>query len=256
MQDWDSKLYLKFERERTQPAIDLANRVDVQNPKKIVDIGCGPGNSTQILAQKFPDAYIIGADNSPAMIKTAEKDHPDLEFVLCDAGRDLSILGSDFDIVFSNACIQWIPDHEKLIPAMMALLKKGGILAIQTPQNYQEPIHQIVDRIIASDTWKKYITFSRVLYNLSPAGYFDLLSEVSPDFCIWEVVYYHKMPRHQDILEWYRSTGLRPFLNVLPENKKTAFEQDILSEIEKAYPAQKSGNILFKFPRLFFTAVK
>lgn len=254
MQDWDSRQYLKFERERTQPAVDLANRVSVLNPKKIVDIGCGPGNSTQVLAQKYPDARIVGADNSPGMIETAKKEHPGLEFVLCDASRDLSALGGDWDIVFSNACIQWIPDHETLIPNMMALVKKGGTLSVQIPQNFGEPIHKIVDETIASEKWKPYIAFPRIFYNLKPGGYFDLLADLAADFSIWEVVYYHKMLAHEDLLEWYRSTGLRPFLSVLPEDKKRDFEQDIMAKLKKAYPAQKNGSILFKFPRLFFTA--
>ena len=256
MQDWDSRQYLKFEKERTQPAIDLASRVAVQDPKKIVDIGCGPGNSTQVLAQKYPNARIIGADNSQDMIEAARKEHPGMEFVLCDAGRDLSALGGGFDIVFSNACIQWVPDHETLIPGMMALLKKGGVLAVQILQNFQEPIHLIVNKTVTSGKWKEYIRFPRIFHTLTPDRYFDLLSELTADFSIWEVVYYHTMRAHQDILEWYRGTGLRPFLNVLPDNKKKAFEQDILTELIKAYPVQKGGGVLFKFPRLFFTAVK
>ncbi len=256
MSDWDSRQYLRFEKERTQPARDLAARLTVRNPKKIVDIGCGPGNSTQVLAEKYPDARVIGADSSLAMIETARKDHPELEFTLCDANRDLSSLGEDFDIVFSNACIQWIPDHEKLIPNMLALLKKGGELAVQTPYNFTEPVHIITDQIAASNKWKECICFGREFYNLTPGGYFDLLLGIATEFDIWEVAYYHRMRTHRDILDWYRSTGLRPYLNVLPEDKKEAFERDFLAEIKKEYTVQRSDDILFKFPRLFFMAVK
>lgn len=256
MHDWDSRQYLKFENERTQPAIDLANRIKIQNPQRIVDIGCGPGNSTQVLAQKYPNAKILGVDSSPDMIETAKKEHPEIDFMQCDASRDLAMLGGEYDIVFSNACIQWIPEHERLIPNMIALLKKGGVLAVQTPMNYQEPVHKITDQVIASEKWKVDMPVKRVLYNLTQSGYFDLLSQIASSFYLWEIVYYHKMQTHVDILEWYRGTGLRPFFNILPDYKKKAFEQDILSELELAYPVQKSGGILFKFPRLFFVAVQ
>ncbi len=144
MTDWNSEQYLKFKNERTQPAMDLVNRINIDSPKKIIDIGCGPGNSTQILAQRFHNAYIVGVDNSLNMIETARRDYPNLDFKTCDASKDLSTLDNNFDIVFSNACIQWIPDHSQLLENMMGLLKPGGILAVQTPMNYNEPIHKII----------------------------------------------------------------------------------------------------------------
>ena len=121
--DWNSEQYLKFKTERTQPAIDLVNRINMPNPKKILDIGCGPGNSTEVLFNKYPDAYILGVDKSEEMIKTAKMKYPHLDFKICDVSRDLSELDSDFDIVFSNACIQWVPDHKNLLRNMLNLLK-------------------------------------------------------------------------------------------------------------------------------------
>lgn len=254
MNDWNSGQYLKFEKERTQPAIDLANRITLKKPKKIVDIGCGPGNSTQVIAQRYPDAYVLGCDNSPGMLETARRDHPGIDFTVCDAGRDLYMLGEDFDIVFTNACIQWIPDHHRLLKNMMALLKKGGMLAVQTPMNYREPIRLIIDEITGRVEWRAEFCGSRLFYNLSQSEYFDLLSQISSAFSIWETTYYHAMQSHKQILEWYRGTGLRPYLNALGDEKKQLFEQAILKRLKEEYPIQKNGNIIFKFPRLFFIA--
>ena len=252
--DWDSSQYLKFKAERTQPAIDLVNRINVDNPEKIIDIGCGPGNSTQVLAGRFPDAYIVGVDKSEEMISAAKKSYPNLDFNICDAGTELSQLDSDFDIVFSNACIQWIPDHANLITNMLNLLKRNGILAVQIPMNFNEPIHKIVSELTASGKWKKYFINPSVYSTLSQSEYFDILSEISEEFHIWETVYYHVMKSHNDILEWYRGTGLRPYLDVLPDDKKTEFEADFMENIVRRYPKQKNGDIIFRFPRFFFTA--
>lgn len=256
MMDWDSAKYLKFGNERTQPAIDLVNRIYLERPKKILDVGCGPGNSSQVLAQRYPDADVLGIDSSPAMIEAAKAQHPNIRFMQCDASINLHTLDRNFDIVFSNACIQWIPDHNALLKNMMCLLKPGGVLAVQTPMNYQEPIHQIIRQISANHKWSSKFKKPRVFYNLTQSEYYDLLSDIASDFCIWETTYFHKMRSHSDIMEWYRATGLRPYLNALSEIDKPDFEKDIYEALINAYPKQKNGEIIFRFPRFFFTATK
>lgn len=252
--DWNSKQYLKFKTERTQPAIDLVNRINLVSPDKILDIGCGPGNSTQVLSDKFPNAYILGVDKSEDMINAAKKNYPDLNFRICDVSSELPQLDSDFDIVFSNACIHWVPDHRKLIENMLNLLNKNGVLAVQVPMNYNAPVHKIIAELTSSEKWKDYFAGTRFFRTLTPSEYFDILSELSEEFYIWEAVYYHVMRSHNDILEWYRGTGLRPYLNVLPADKKDEFENEIMENLIQRYPRQKNGNIIFKFPRLFFIA--
>lgn len=254
MVDWNSTQYLKFKNERTQPAIDLANRIVIDNPQKIIDIGCGPGNSTQILLKRFPNAYILGIDSSMNMIETAKRNHPNLDFKLIDASKDLSTLPKDFDIVFSNACIQWIPNHNDLLKNMIDLVKPNGNLAVQTPMNHKEPIHKIIGEVSTSEKWKSQFMETRIFYNLEQGEYFDLLAEISSHFSMWETTYFHTLKSHSDIMEWYRGTGLRPYLSVLPEEKRNDFEQDILACVVKAYPKQKNGNIIFRFPRLFLIA--
>lgn len=253
---WNSIQYEKFIRERTQPAIDLANRIQIQNPKNAIDIGCGPGNSTNILHEKFVNARITGVDNSQEMINRAKVNYPDLDFLFFDATKDFGKLGTKYDIVFSNACIQWIPNHRMLIENMSNILNDDGVLAIQTPMNYQEPIHLIIEELIASRKWKAKFPDPRIFYNLTPEEYFDLLSKTFSDFTTWETIYHHRMPSHESIVEWYKGTGLWPYLSVLDEIDALAFEQEVFNEVVKAYPKQENGEIIFRFPRFFFTAVK
>jgi trans-aconitate 2-methyltransferase len=256
MAEWNADQYTKFLKERTQPAVDLANKINIENPREIIDIGCGPGNSTRVLADRFSGAHIIGADNSQNMLDKAESQNPELDFMLFDASRDFSGFNKKFDVVFSNACIQWIPNHRDLIKNMMRILNDGGVMAVQTPMNYKEPIHMIIAELSSSLKWKNKFDNPRIFYNLTQSEYFDLLAEVSSDFSVWETIYCHRMPSHESIMEWYKGTGLRPYLEALSENDAREFEKDVFNEVVNAYPIQANGEIIFRFPRFFFTAVK
>ncbi len=137
---------------------------------------------------------------------------------------------------------------------MMGLLNQGGILAVQTPMNYNEPIHKIIEEISTNGKWKSQFNNPRIFYNLTQSEYFDLISEMSSEFSLWETIYFHNLKSHKDIMEWYRGTGLRPYLDILTDEKKVIFEQDIFDRVIQEYPIQKNGNIIFRFPRFFFTA--
>lgn len=256
MDTWNSKQYLKFAKERTQPSVDLVNRISLIDPLDILDVGCGPGNSTATLYAKYPNAAILGIDHSKEMIEAARKAYPALSFALCDAGSELPLLKKQFDIVFSNACIQWIPHHEQLLQEMMQLIKPGGMLAIQTPMNDDEPIHQIIEEIIHSKVWKDKIQQPRIFFNLSQTAYYDILSTYAEEVTLWETTYFHVMKSHEAILEWYRGTGLRPYLAVLSAQDQIMFEKVIYDRLVTAYPKQKNGDILFRFPRFFMLASK
>jgi trans-aconitate 2-methyltransferase len=256
MDAWSSKQYLLYEAERTQPAFDLAAKIPLKDPAEIADIGCGPGNSTAVLARRFPNAHITGIDSSEDMVAQAKTSCPALDFMVLDASCGLYALGSGFDVVFSNACIQWVPDHRRLIPEMLGLLKKGGVLAVQTPMNYKEPIHRLIGEVTFSPGWSPYFHTPRIFHNLEQGEYFDLLSDHASDFILWETVYMHRLKSHGDVLEWYRGTGLRPYLNALPGEKREDFEREIYERIAAEYPLQKNGEVLFRFPRFFFIAVK
>lgn len=256
MNNWNANQYLKFKKERTQPAIDLTKRIEMQNPKEIIDIGCGPGNSTKVLSDIFPDSFVTGADNSPEMLKAASKTYPELNFIMLDAASELENIQKKYDIVFSNACIQWIPDHDILLKNMMDMLNDGGTLAVQVPMNFEQPIHKIIRHTAESEKWSSKIMHMRVFHTLDVSGYHSILSQISSDFTIWETIYMHRMESHQSIIEWYRGTGMRPYLSQLSDDDKAEFENDILSEIKKQYIPEENGEIIFKFSRLFFISRK
>ena len=255
MADWSSTQYLKFQKERTQPSIDLVCRIPIDRPEKIIDIGCGPGNSTRVLAKRFPHAQVVGVDCSANMLEKARQDNPDLTFMFCDASTDLKGFARDFDVVFSNACIQWVSNHPKLLGEMMTLLRPGGVLAVQTPFNRNAPIIREIHSAASSDRWKNWLGTVSPFHNMTPEEYFDLLSDIAVDFSLWETVYYHRLPSPKASIEWYRSTGLRPYLDALPdETHRDAFEKEILERITPLYPPQKNKEIIFRFNRLFFLA--
>lgn len=257
MSDWNAQQYLKFKKERTQPALDLAARLELLElcPAKALDVGCGPGNSTQVLADRFPVAEITGVDSSANMVGTARREHPELEFLQCDISRELDSLPGDYDLVFSNACLQWVPDHPSLLPGLLGLLKPGGLLAVQIPVNFKEPIHQIIQRTVELPQWRDRVPYHRSFYTLNAAEYFDLLAKYAEDFTMWETVYMHRMPSHQAIMDWYSSTGLRPYLDAAVDAEaREAFYEEVFRQVKEEYPVQENGEVIFRFPRLFFIA--
>jgi trans-aconitate 2-methyltransferase len=254
--DWNPDLYLKFDKERIQPSIDLVSRIDIEKPSKIIDIGCGPGNSTQILVQRWPGSTIIGVDNSPAMIEKAKKDYPMQEWRILDAGTDE--INEKFDLVFSNATIQWIPNHALLLKKFHKMLTENGSIATQIPQFWDMPIGEAIAIVGANSRWVSVTKGVTDLFTIHDRYfYYDQLSELFANIDIWQSDYIHIMDSHLAILEMVRSTGLRPFIDRLKTDiDKKDFEELVLKEIVKDYPLQKNGKVLFPFKRLFFIAKK
>lgn len=256
MPSWDAEQYAKFKRERTLPATDLARAIPTEDVKTVLDVGCGIGNSTDVLRARFPHAHIVGADNSDAMLAAARESHPDLAFIRLDAAHDLPRHTARYDVVFSNACIQWIPDHPRLLAELFALLNDGGYLAVQTPLQAKHPMHALIRSVAESDKWADKLPQKRLFYNLTDSGYYDVLAALSANFRLWETVYMHEMPSHESLIEWYKGTGLRPFLEQLSPADGECFLADIAAALPALYPPQANGHILFRFPRLFFLAQK
>jgi trans-aconitate 2-methyltransferase len=254
--DWNPNLYLKFDKERIQPSIDLVARIDYDNPAKIIDIGCGPGNSTQILVNRWPDSDIIGADNSPAMIKRATGDYPNQKWILFDAGSDT--LNDKFDLVFSNATIQWIPNHDKLLQRFADLLNGTGVLAVQLPLFFDMPLSKSISEVAKQSKWTTATQGVDSLFTINTASYYyDHLSKYFSKIDIWTTDYYHVMESQSTILEMIRTTGLKPYLERLADdNEKKQFEALVLDKIKQTYPLQNNGKVLFPFKRLFFVAKK
>ena len=256
MSDWNSSQYLRFEQQRTQPAIDLAKKIRVKNPREILDVGCGPGNSSHVLKTIFPHANITGLDSSKDMIKKAESAYPDIMFRQCDAVRELSESKEKYDVIFSNACLQWLPNHEKLIGNMLNALHENGELAVQMPMNQNEKAYQIMEEIICDPKWNIAGDPPERITSLSPEAYFDLLSRHATDFEIWETTYYHRMATCRSIVEWVKGARLRPYLDALDAKSGARLEQELFERISKAYAVRANEEIIFKFKRLFFIAAK
>jgi len=257
MRSWQPSLYLEFEKERTQPSIDLVGRIDIDTPTRIIDIGCGPGNSTCVLRSRWPMADIIGLDNSNSMLEKAKVSHPDMKWVLANAADDLSYLGT-FDIVFSNAAIQWIPNQQSLLQRLFAMLNRDGILAIQVPYVEHMPLHVALVQLATSNKWQGRFETMRSPYSMhSVQFYYNILRELSSDFEIWETNYYHIMDSYQALVKWSGGSALRPYLEHINDNFQVKeFIQEYEHALEDTYPMQPDGRILLPFTRIFFIARK
>lgn len=256
MREWDPYQYLQFKRERTQPSIDLVARIQMDDPRTIIDIGCGPGNSTQILLRRWPHADILGLDKSEKMIQKARQDYPHQKWIVGDA----STLDTHqtYDIVFSNAAIHWIPRHEILLQRLFQKVNENGILAIQVPTNQESPLYKAILRVSKSGKWNTFTTGREAAITYHSAEYYyGQLSLYTKEITIWETIYYHIMNSHQELIDWYKSTAMKPYLDSLPTDESRAeFEKEILIECKAAYSLQRDGKILYPFKRLFFTARK
>lgn len=256
MSDWQPELYLKFERQRTQPAVDLAARIQIVSPKRIIDIGCGPGNSTAVLRRRWTKADITGVDSSPAMISQAEKSDSGINWVCADASDGIGGLG-EFDIVFSNAALQWMPRHEMLLPQLFSMMASGGVLAAQIPHTTHMPIHMELQSLAHGQRWGSKLGSVATHSTFDAPYYYDILSKLTMDVELWETHYYHVMENHHALVQWYSSTGLKPYLDALTsEEDKARFLAEFKTMISGTYPAKQDGCVLFPFVRLFFVAHK
>ena len=257
MSDWKPDLYLKYEKERTQPSVDLVSRINIENPKRVIDIGCGPGNSTNVLKNKWPESEIIGLDNSEAMLSKARSKYSGINWICEDASNDLSALGK-FDIVFSNAAIQWIPEQELLIKKLFGMLNDDGVLAVQVPYTKNMLIQTELIKLISGEKWKNcFLNVSENHSKNSADFYYNVLCNLTKDVELWETNYFHVMDTHSDIVKWYSRSGLRNYLDSLKDNEqKASFINDYETALKGKYPLQINGKVLFPFTRVLFTAKK
>lgn len=256
MNDWNPDLYMQFRSERTQPSIDLIARINSVEPKSIIDIGCGPGNSTQVLVNRWPKAKITGLDSSSAMIKKAKHDYPNQEWVVADALTYDSDI--KYDIVFSNAVIQWVPNHQILLKRFHGMLSDNGLLAVQIPLFWDMPLGKIINNTATDSRWNDRMEGISDLFTIhNYPYYYDQLSELFNSTEIWETHYFHILNSHLSIIKMMRSTGLKPYLEKLDNDSEIEmFEKEVLKEIENAYSKQNNGKVLLPFKRLFFIGYK
>ena len=252
MPDWSPAQYTRFEDERTRPARDLLAQVPLASPARIVDMGCGPGNSTELLAERWPSADIVGLDSSPAMLAEARKRLPGRRFDLADAGSWTPESG--VDLVFANAIYQWVPDHLRQLPKVLAALGEGGVLAVQVPDNLGEPTHELMRAVAADPSWAGRLAEAARAPLPPPRIYYDALQPVARRIDIWHTVYNHVLADAAAVVEWVKGTGLRPFLDPLSEQEREDYLGRYSREIARAYPPTADGKVLLRFPRLFIVA--
>jgi len=254
MEDWLPDAYLRFSDERTRPALDLLAQIPLRAPELVYDLGCGPGNSTALLRSTYPHARLVGLDNSKTMLAKARNDLPLVQFI----EADLAVWEGDgnADLLFANASFQWVPDHASVLLRLLTGLKAGGVLALQMPDNLDEPSHRLMRETAESGPW------SRALQNAaefrekvwSPNDYYNLLKPHCRQLDIWHTAYQHVLDGAQGIVDFVRTTGLRPYLDPLNEGMRAQFINSYRERLMKAYPEMSDGKAVMRFPRLFIVA--
>lgn len=253
---WSASQYVAFEAERTRPVRDLLSAVEPGAVRRAIDLGCGPGNSTEVLISRFPEAAVSGLDSSPDMIEAARRRLPAVGF---EVG---SVEDWDppeaFDVILANAVFQWLPDHARLFPRLVGKLAPGGALAVQMPDNLDQPSHRLMGEIAADGPWADRLaaaTGERTEVG-SAEWYFRLLQPLCARVDVWRTTYQHLLAGPSAVVEWFKGSGLRPFLAPLDEGERTAFLARYEAAIAAAYPPAPDGTVLLPFPRLFIVAVR
>lgn len=250
---WDADQYLRFGDERTRAAADLVARIDLPRPESIVDLGCGPGNSTRLLRARWPRARVLGLDSSPEMIASARATDPDSDWIEADIGTWRP--ERSFDLVFSNAALQWLPDHATLLGRLFAMVSPGGALAFQIPSDADSPVRSSIREISEDPAWNARMAAARGALTMeTPAVYYDALARSARALDIWETEYCHVMEGPRAIVDWVAGTGLRPFLDRLDTDEQAEFMDRLGARVAAGYPRRADGRVLFPFRRLFVIA--
>ena len=253
---WSASQYVKFEQERSRPVRDLLDHLCNKRVARAVDIGCGPGNSTELLQQRFPDAVVVGIDSSTDMIAAARKRLPGIRFDIEDIATWRG-LGDPIDVILANAVLQWVPDHASLLPSLIAKLSPGGSLAVQIPANLDEPAQRLIREIAADGPWAQRLAEPSIARTVrhSADWYFRTLRDHGLAADVWTTTYYHPLSGGADaVVEWFKGSGLRPFLEPLDASERSVFLARYKLALAQVYPPLADGTVLLAFPRLFFIA--
>lgn len=254
---WDPQRYLTYADERGRPFVELLARIRAEDPKRVVDLGCGPGNLTALLAQRWPDAAVEGVDSSPEMIERARRDVPGIDFRVGDL-RDWAT-DRPVDVLVSNATLQWVPGHLDLLPDLVAAVTPGGVLAVQVPGNFGEPSHTIRADLAAEPPYAAHTAGVATPDAHDAATYLDALTRLGCQVDAWETTYLHVLGGEgsaddpDPVFTWVSGTGARPTLQALPDDLRPAFEAEFKSRLRAAYPDTGHGVVL-PFRRVFVVA--
>lgn len=254
---WSATQYSRFESERTRPVRDLLTNIPTQTAAAAADIGCGPGNSTEQLQARFPDSTVTGLDSSPDMIAAARKRLPHIRFETGDIATWRN--ANPFDVILANAALQWVPDHASLLPALIAKLTPNGSLAVQMPDNLDEPAHRLMRELAADGPWAGKLSGASKAREVRRGAdwYYRTLHDTGATVDIWRTTYHHPLPGGAGaVVEWFKGSGLRPFLEPLDAAEQADFLTRYHTAVGEAYPALSDGTVLLPFPRLFLVATR
>ena len=250
---WSARTYSAFEQERTRPVLDLVAALPARGVQVAIDLGCGPGNSTEVLDDRFPQARVTGLDSSDDMLAAARERLPGIRFELADIEAWNPV--ESFDVILANASLQWLPDHATLYPRLLSRLAPGGSLAVQTPDNLEEPAHRLAREVAAQGPWASKIGSVKHPARHDAAFYYQLLKPRCAAVDVWRTTYFHPLSGGPEaVVEWFKGSALRPYLAPLDGGEKAAFLARYLAAITQAYPALADGTVLLPFPRLFIVA--
>lgn len=254
MKDWSAGQYLKFENERNRPALDLIDQIKPDDLQHIVDIGCGPGNSTELLLKRWPKANISGFDSSPDMIDKARQRLPHLNFTLGNV--ETYQPAPETDLLFSNAVFQWLPDHIAQMQRLFRSLKRGAFLAVQMPDNLREATHQSMIKIAQDPRWQSRIGNKARAVLPAVSHYYEALYADALYVDIWHTIYNHPLDGIDAVVEWVKGTGLRPFIDPLGDEERKDYLAQYAQELKRHYSVASDGKVLLAFPRIFIVAQK
>jgi trans-aconitate 2-methyltransferase len=256
LSDWDARQYLRFEDDRTRPSRDLLAQVPLARARLVIDLGCGPGNSTELLLERYPEARVIGLDSSPEMLRQARERLPQCSF----AQAELATWRPEepADLLFGNAVFQWVADHSAVLRRLVEALPQGGVLAVQMPDNTAEPAQVLMREVAGKGPWAgNPETAAAAREDLpAPEFYYDLLKPLCAHVDVWHIVYNHVMPGPEGIVEWFKGSALRPFISTLDPEMGKDFLAAYGAEVARHYTRRFDGKCLLRFPRLFIVATK
>lgn len=256
--DWSAVQYLKFANERTRPVRDLLAQVPLESPKRIVDLGCGPGNSTAVLQARYPRSHLSGIDSSPDMIRQAKGTLPGVEFGLEDLSSYMP--HEKVDLFFSNAVFHWLPyaNRVNVIARLIRTQPSGGVFAFQVPDNALQPSHEAMALTAAEGSWAATLSRHKPAWDpfQSVQEIYDQLKPLCSTIDLWHTHYHHVLANHEAVVEWVKGTGLRPFIDPLSADEKAGFLEAYLRRLKAVYPTSQDGKVILRYPRLFMVAVR
>lgn len=251
---WDPGTYGSFAAERGAAAGDLTARVDLDAPRRALDLGCGSGAAVRALRERWPSISIVAVDNSKEMLAAGRRDCPDVDFV--HASIEAFEPGEPFDLVVSNAALQWVPHHARLLPRLLSFVKPGGALAFQMPHVLASPLHAAAARLLGSPRFGSQARPGLPMHE-PVHEYRRILEPHASRIHVWETEYRRLLRDAASVLDWFRGAGLRPYFERLTDGaSRRAFEESLRLEIERIYPRDPRGRVPFPFRRFFVVAYR